>query len=94
MNLTDLMQGQRYTFYYKTRHGENIFRANFLALHQYKQYKTLIIDRYESDFVGTNKDTIWYVDPNLVYKIETLSEIIDGKSKLPDDVLHVIDNFY
>ena len=94
MQLSDLKNGQRYTFYYKTKYGEKIFRANFLTVFHYKQYKTLIVNKYESEFVDIKEDHVWYMDPKYVYKMETLTEVLDGKTKLPDDVLHVIDNFY
>ena len=34
---------------------------------------------------------IWYMDFNLIQKTWSLCDILDGKTKLPDDVLHVID---
>jgi hypothetical protein len=52
------------------------------------------VNKYESEFVDIKEDHVWYMDPKYVYKMETLTEVLDGKTKLPDDVLHVIDNFY
>jgi hypothetical protein len=42
------------------------------------------------------------IDPNVVHlvtieiitKIDTLSDVLDNKHRLPDDVLHLIDNYY
>jgi hypothetical protein len=93
MNLSDLICGQRYTFYYKTKYGDKIFRANFLTVFHYKQYTSLILNKYESEKEIIKEGHVWYMDPRYVYKIETLAEIFNGKTKLPDDVLHVIDDF-
>jgi hypothetical protein len=40
-----------------------------------------------------NPADVWYMNPNSITKVQTLADVLDGKSKLPDDVLMYIDNF-
>jgi hypothetical protein len=95
-DLSGLMLGQRYLFHYvnpKT-HIDKSFRANFFGVHVYDSYSTMVIRNYDSKVWCMNPAEIWYMDPRSITKVQTLADMLGGKSKLPDDVLIYIDNFF
>ena len=97
MDFSDLKKKQRYTFYYETQEGlKQHFRANFLGVVHDRQYTTLVINKYDSEFVFHHPNSVvFYMDPNRIYKIETLVDVLEHtKCKIPDDVLREINGFY
>jgi len=98
MDESTLIKGQRYLFNYTRKSGEKEqFRASFLGIHHYnnhlgKYYPVIILNKFYHVGWSSPLDT-WYMDFNLITKIWTLADILDGKTKLPDDVLHIIDNY-
>ena len=94
LDFSKLIHRQRYLFHYKNnRHLNQTFRANFLGIHYYKEYSTIMLNKYETDNYPVNKEEIWYMDPKSILKIESLSDIFGNKFKLPDDILFEIDNY-
>ena len=94
MDFSKLLPGQRYLFHYARKHGEKeSFRANFLGVHEYKEYSTLVVNNYDNQAWHMTPAEIWYMDLKSITKVETLADILDGKSNLPDDVLLYIDEF-
>lgn len=99
MDESKLINGQRYLFQYKRKSGETeYFRANFLGIHHYNNhlgnyYPVIVLNNYYHHGWSNIPLEIWYMDFNLIQKTLALSDILDGKTKLPDDVLNVIDEF-
>ena len=93
--ITGLMVGQRYLFYYDDPRSkvERCFRATFFGIHTYNTYSTMVLRNYDSSVWSMNPADVWYMNPNSITKVQTLADMLDGKSKLPDDVLIYIDNF-
>jgi hypothetical protein len=99
MEQKNLIRGHRYLFHYKKeREGRTTFRANFLGMNHYNNhignyYPVIVLNKYFHTEWSASQQEIWYMDFNLIKKIESLSFILDGKTKLPDDVLHIIDGY-
>lgn len=94
LDFSKLIHGHRYLFHYKNnRHLNQTFRANFLGIHYYKEYSTIILNKYETENYPVNKEEIWYMDLKSILKIESLSNIVGNKFKLHNDILFEIDNY-
>jgi hypothetical protein len=97
MKLTELLPNQRYLFYYKSAKdaSETTFRANFIKLFTNGNISSLLVTSYYSKKrPNENIKAIWSIDADMISDVESLSNIIDGKCVLPDDVLLEIDNYY
>jgi len=94
LDFSKLIHGQRYLFHYKNNKQINqTFRANFLGIHYYKEYSTIMLNKYETNNYPLNKSEIWYMNPKSILKTESLSNILGNKFKLHDDILFEIDNY-
>ena len=95
-----LIPGHRYFFYCQTDIAEEYlcFRANFEGIEHYTNhlgitYSVMILkDYHNSDWLNSHAD-VWYMDLNCVQTVETLADILNGQTKLTDDVLHLIDSY-
>jgi len=99
MDHSKLIRGNRYTFHYKRQNEEaRSFRADYVGMNNYtnylgKCYQTIVLENYYNTSWAFNPLEVWYMEYNLIAKIESLADIINGKTKLPDDVLHIIDGY-
>jgi hypothetical protein len=92
-SVEQLKIGNRYTFY----ETDKIYRGTFLEYrsitHRIPRFNPLryIYVLYQEN---TEKNpVIKIINMNQIQRIETLSQIFDGGTILPDDVLSVIDQF-
>jgi hypothetical protein len=91
--LTDLRVGKRYTFYQKRPKSINIsfIRGTFLEIRNIdKLGKLIYITWYDA---VAKKNVISIIPLDWIKRVETLDEILDGRTRLITDVLHVIDEF-
>jgi len=93
MLITELQKGQRYLFYYNTGLVDNgvvttyMFRANFVTIANL----SIILDKY---CIGGNlNDGFWTIPLDWIENIETLEEITNSKTILPNEILMEIDKF-
>lgn len=91
----NLRIGQRYLFHYSNQtRPEKWFRATYLGFHEYKEYITHVVNRYESPEYEQPGNPVHFIDSKLISHAETLVDVIkDIDCVLPDDVLLVIDGF-
>jgi len=92
-SVEQLKIGNRYTFY----QTDKIYRGTFLEYrsipHRIPRFNPLryIYVLYQEN---TEKDTvIKIINMDQIQRIETLSQLLDGGTVLPDDVLSVVDQF-
>jgi hypothetical protein len=99
MEKSKLIKGHRYLFDYQRKSGEReSFRANFLGIHHYNNhlgnyYPVIVLNKYSPNNWSNTPVNLWYMDFNLIANIQTLSDILDGKTRLPDDVLYIVDSY-
>jgi hypothetical protein len=95
MDISELRPGQRYLFHYKRENEREWFRANFITLVTYGNYKTLIVDKYENETNPMNPGQQWCISLEMISKVETLPCLLkSGDVVLPDDVLLLVDNYF
>jgi hypothetical protein len=96
MDFTKLKIGERYLFYHNNNGIIKYFRANYLGIHIWKQYTTLVVKNFESKDCKINKKAIYYVMyADNIINAKTLVDIFENDScKLPDDMLREINIFY
>jgi hypothetical protein len=93
MQITDLKVGKRYTFYQKRPKNDEIsfVRGTFLEIRDIEKLGKLIyIAWYDA---VTKKNVISIIPLDWMKRVETLDEILDGRTRLITDVLHAIDEF-
>ena len=91
--ITDLQVGQRYTFYQKRPKSINVsfIRGTFLEIRDIgKLGKLIYISWYDA---VAKKNVISIIPLGWIKRVETLDEILDGRTRLISDVLRVIDEF-
>jgi len=95
-NKMNLRIGQRYLFHYANQtRPEKWFRATYLGFHEYKEYITHVVHKYESPVYEQLHNPIHFIDSKMISHAETLVDVVkDINCVLPDDVLLVIDGFY
>jgi hypothetical protein len=92
--INDLKPGSRYTFYERISDAPNETpcRGTFLEIrHLHNNYSYIYInfDKRRGD-----KKILTIMQLDFIVRVETLDEIIQGKTKLNSDVISVIDEFY
>jgi hypothetical protein len=96
MDFAQLKIGERYLFYQNKDGVIQYFRANYLGIHVWNQYTTLVVKNFEDKNCKLNKNAIYYImdTPNILHA-ERLDNIVQPViCKLPDDVLREINFFY
>lgn len=96
MDFTKLKYNHRYLFYQKNRDSSiKYFRANYLEIFVWKEYKTLIIWKYQDEDSKINNSIHYITGTHNIISAKSLIDIIDEKRcKLNDDVLNEINSFY
>jgi hypothetical protein len=93
MLITELLKGQRYLFYYNNGLVDDgvvttyMFRANFVTITNL----SIILDKY--CIGGEVQHGFWAMPIDWIEHIETLEEITNSKTILPNEILVEIDNF-
>ena len=95
VSINELREGQRYLFHCKPTNHTTWFRANFVRIVPTpNNYLYFQLRLYESIDRDIDPKVVYYVTTEMVTKIETLTDVLDNNHRLPDDVLHIIDNYY
>ena len=95
VNANELRVGQRYLFRCKPTNHIPYFRANFIKIIVTpNNYSYLKLNMYEFPDREIDPNVVHLVTIEMITKIETLSDVLDNNHRLPDDVLHLIDNYY
>jgi hypothetical protein len=92
--IADLRVGKRYTFYQKRPKsiGVSFIRGTFLEIRDIdKLGKLIYIGLYDA---VAKKNVISIIPLGWIKRVETLDEILRGRTRLITDVLHVIDEFF
>jgi len=89
-----LRVGQRYTFYEK-RPSEpdsatRSYRGTFLEIRTVDSREYMYV---RCDYKIHNRLAISIAPLHFIKKIETLEDVLQNKSNVPDDVLRIIDSF-
>jgi hypothetical protein len=90
----NLKVGQRYTFYEK-RPSEpdssiRSYRGTFLEVRNVDHREYIYV---KCDYKIHNRLAISIAPLHFIQKIETLEDILQNKSNVPDDILRIIDSF-
>jgi hypothetical protein len=93
-----LIPSQRYTFHIHEnfRHVRHIiFRANAIDVLVNVHGSTLRVDNYGDDVDGMSncKETIYTFPLAWICYVETIDDMTEHKSVLPEDIMLVIDSF-
>jgi hypothetical protein len=92
MLLTELKLKNRYTFHYKNR--DTYFRANFLGIFSNNSVTYIILNKGQEKNKQLSNVEMLYVDMRLISNIETLLDIVDLKSLIPEDMLNEINEYW
>jgi hypothetical protein len=92
--IKDLKPGSRYTFYERISDAPNEApcRGTFLEIRHLRNNYSYIYINFDKRRGDKKILTIMQLD--FIVRVETLDEIIQGKTKLNSDVIGVIDEFY
>jgi len=91
--MNKLKTGCRYTFYEKkpALHSESSYRATFLEIrHIFPKYYYIYL---LNDRLHGNKKIMSIVPIEWISKVESIDDILQGKTVLCSDVLSIIDEF-
>ena len=93
-----LMPGQRYTFHIHEnfRHARHpIFRANAIDVIVNDHGSTFRVDNYGDDVDGMSKypESIYTFPLAWIGYVETIDDVTEHKSVLPEDIMLAIDGF-
>jgi len=90
VSINDLIQGRKYTFYEKRSllHSENIYRATYLDTREISPFH-----KYIYVLEDNNTRFVTITPLKWITKVESLDDILGRTTKLPYDVIGVIDSF-
>jgi hypothetical protein len=93
--ICNLQLGKRYTFYHKRSKSINVsfIRGTFLEIRDIDKLGKLIYIESCNEDAALKKFVISIIPLDLIKRVETLDEILQGRTRLITDVLHVIDDF-
>jgi hypothetical protein len=90
MNTDALLTGKQYYFYELHPNGpETVYRATYLAVFTNAVLSYLIKNRVDP---VTNENILQYTPLHWFYKAEMLEDIL-AKTRLPTDVIRIIDEY-
>ena len=91
--ITDLRVGQRYTFYQNRPKSidASFIRGTFLEIRDINKLGKLIYITWYDEVA--KKNVICIIPLDWITRVETLDEILDGKTLLITDVLNIIDEY-
>lgn len=91
--IDDLCEGRKYTFYEQYNSNANIstFQGRFLEIRKFERSGEMIYIARRDGVL--KKTTINIIPLNWIIKVETLEDILQGKTILISDVLRVIEEF-
>jgi hypothetical protein len=90
VSVNDLIHGRKYFFYEKRTmlHNEECYRGRFLETREISpSYKYIYIIQ------DNNKRFVTITPLKWISKVESLDDILGIKTKMPSDVIDVIDEF-
>jgi len=96
MNLSTLESKKRYLFCKNVKGNISYFRANFLASYVFNKTTSLIYNKRDTKERGLELyTTVYHMDSRDIVAAESLVDIVVTiNCVLPDDVLHIINEYW
>lgn len=95
--LAPLNKSQRYTFYFANEitrfNGERKFRANFIDILVNNHGNTIRVNNYSDSGQNNNPECIHTFPLYFIQSVETIEDVTNYKSVLPEEVMIIIDGF-